>query len=209
MTNSMTNSTTTQVLLLDVGGVLVDLTGGSKMYEWTGRRWSISALKQRWLQSPTVRAFETGQCGPEEFAQAIVAEMPLAVSPADFLREYSTWLHQLFPGVAELLTDLRERYTLASLSNTNVLHWPRVRDEMRLGAMLHHHFPSHETGLIKPDADAFEQVVEALDVPAAAISFFDDNQLNVDAAAALGIRARKTVGVDELVSALDSLGLRG
>lgn len=197
----------TRVLLFDVGGVLVDLTGQEMMYKWTGHQKSLDELMHHWLTSDTVRAFETGQLGPDEFARGIVAEMSLAVSPDGFLREYSTWLHEVFPGVPEMLAVLSERYTLASLSNTNELHWPRMRDEMGLGPLLDYHFPSHKTGRIKPDPEAFEQVLRALDVPATAVCFFDDNQLSVAAAAALGIRAYRTCGVNELRAALDSLEL--
>ena len=194
-----------RVLLFDVGGVLVELSGMDRMLEWPGHRWRPDQLWQKWLTSPAVRAFETGQLGADAFATALVPELGLAVSPAEFLRQYTTWLRGLYPGVVESLDGLRDRYVLASLSNTNELHWPRIYRDMGLDRLLTHHFPSHQTGRIKPDRSAFVQVMSALDVPAAAICFFDDNQLNVDAAAAVGIRAYRTRGAPELLRVLRAL----
>ena len=49
-----------RVLLFDVGGVLVQLSGVEVMLEWLDHRISVDELWRRWLQSVPVRKFETG-----------------------------------------------------------------------------------------------------------------------------------------------------
>ncbi len=53
------NARMTNVLVLDVGGVLVKLGGMNQFVDWTGQ--SPEEIKSRWLASPTVRDFESGR----------------------------------------------------------------------------------------------------------------------------------------------------
>jgi putative hydrolase of the HAD superfamily len=70
-----------------------------------------------------------------------------------------------------------------------------------------HHWPSHETGLIKPDHAAFEQVVTALGIPPHRIVYVDDNQQNVDQACAVGLEAYRTVGLTAVMTKFTALGI--
>ncbi len=88
------------------------------------------------------------------------------------------------------------------LFNSNVLHWTRVVDDLKLGPAFGHQFVSHLTGRIKPDADAFEHVVESLGCRPEQVLFLDDNMLNVDAARRLGMQAVRVQGIDETRRAL-------
>ena len=194
------------VIAFDLGGVLVQLTGVPRMLEWLQSE-ADSDMWNRWLLSKSVRAFETGQCTAEEFAAAVCAEFTLPVASDAFLEEFVTWAHGVFPGTHELLRSLRPHYQLVSLSNNNTLHWSRIHDEMKLADLFDRHFLSHEIGLIKPDREVFEHVGAALDVPAERILYFDDNQLNVEQARAVGMAAHRTVGLDEVYTKLMELNI--
>lgn len=52
--------------------------------------------------------------------------------------------------------------------------------------------------MLKPDREVFEHVIDAIDRRSApsSVLFVDDNQQNVDAARAAGLRAERVVGVD-------------
>ena len=92
--------------------------------------------------------------------------------------------------------DARPHYRLASVSNTNEIHWDRFSNTWKLDAAFHHNFPSYLVGKLKPDAEYFEHVLDALDVAPARVLFIDDNAINVEAAAKLGMHTRRVVGVD-------------
>lgn len=51
-----------------------------------------------------------------------------------------------------------------------------------------HLFFSGQLGLVKPDPEIYQHVLQTLDVPAASVIFIDDRQENLDAAEALGIQ---------------------
>jgi putative hydrolase of the HAD superfamily len=70
-----------------------------------------------------------------------------------------------------------------------------------------HHFVSHLTGKIKPDSDAFHQVIDSLNCNAAEILFLDDNSLNTDAASQIGIASFQVRGVTEAREVLRRSGI--
>jgi putative hydrolase of the HAD superfamily len=197
----------TDVILFDLGGVLVRLTGVPTMLEWTPENLTEGELWEKWLRSEAVRSFESGQIDPEAFAGSIIEEFRLTVSKTVFITAFETWIDGLFDGVEELLNGLRGRYRLASLSNTNTIHWPKLIVDMRLGDLIGSHFPSHKTDLLKPDAAAFENAIDQLSVPADRILFFDDNELNVTAAVACGLKAEIAQGPSDIESHLHRLGM--
>ena len=80
--------------------------------------------------------------------------------------------------------------------------------KMELEPVFDVHFASHIMGLVKPDKAAFKHVVATLDVDPARILFFDDNQLNVDAARQTGMQAERVVGFDELEQCMREKGIR-
>lgn len=183
------------VVLFDLGGVLVELAGVPVMLDWTKETMTPEQLWGKWLSSPTVRAFETGRMGSDEFAEKLVLEMSLPVSPAEFIDAFTYWPRGLYPGVPALIQRIPAAYTLAILSNTNALHWSRVMNEMQLLDCFQHHFASHLLGMLKPDSEVFEHVIDYLKCEPASVLFMDDNRLNVDAARSVGMCAQETKGV--------------
>lgn len=197
------------VVLFDVGGVLVQLSGVATVLGWVADRWTPAQLWQRWLHSPAVRAFETGRTDADTFAADLVAELELRVDPALFLESFAGWPTGLYPGAHELVTRIPGHITRALLSNSNALHWDRVVDDFGLGTLFEHRFVSHLTGRIKPDPDAFEHVIHSLRCDPASVFFLDDNLLNVEAARAVGMQGAVVSGVAGAEQALCEAGILG
>jgi putative hydrolase of the HAD superfamily len=196
-----------RVLLFDVGGVLVQLSGVDAMLEWLGNKVTADELWRLWLRSESVRKFETGQIDAGEFADRVISEFGLAVEPQRFLESFSGWPTGLYPGTLEMLALIPPSYRRALLSNSNSLHWPRVLNDMGLGPAFDSHFISHLTGKIKPDADAFEHVVDSLGFMPGQVLFLDDNPLNVEAAQSFGMHAVRVRGANETQRVLTDLGI--
>ncbi len=195
------------VVLFDVGGVLVELSGMETILGWLESDVTVDDLWVRWLRSKAVRQFETGLMGADEFAIAVTREFGLKVQPKAFLESFAGWPLGLYPGAMEMLARIPSRYRRALLSNSNALHWPRVSNDMGLGAAFDHHFVSHLTGKIKPDAAAFEDVVAALHCAPAHVLFLDDNLLNVEAAMSVGMHAARVRGPREAQRVLCEFGI--
>jgi HAD superfamily hydrolase (TIGR01509 family) len=199
----------TRLILFDVGGVLVELGGVDALLGWMGSDTSVEQLWPVWLRSPSVRAFETGRIEPMEFAVGILAELKLTIAPQTFIESFASWPTRPYPGALQLVASIPARYQRALLSNSNMLHWPRVMDDMDFKSSFEHCFSSHLTGKIKPDAECFEHVIESFGCQAEEVLFLDDNMLNVQAARTVGMRAEQARGVEGARLALQRAGVIG
>lgn len=189
-------------LVFDLGGVIVELSDTPILNGWLADDNTAETIWQKWLTSTAPRSFESGQIDKEEFATLIVEELSLGVTEQDFLKHFTSLPIGPYSGALERLHTLKDRYTTALFSNSNELHWQRKMGEMKLKDAFHYHFASHLMGKVKPDIDAFQDVVKTLGVPESQILFFDDNQLNVDAAKLVGLQAVRVNGFSELEESL-------
>jgi HAD superfamily hydrolase (TIGR01509 family) len=185
---------TRPVLLLDLGGVLADL--GDPVAAM-GLDMTLPEFWKTWTSSAVVRALETGQMEEEEFFREIPAVLGCPDEDS-FGPRFKAWQLALFPGVSDLVRDAAQRYRVALLSNTSVIHWRQVTAASSVFDVFEHVFLSYETGHFKPEPAAFHEVIEFFDCPAGNIIFLDDTERNIIAARALGIDAHKVVGGAEL-----------
>jgi putative hydrolase of the HAD superfamily len=195
------------LILFDLGGVIIELSGVQQMLGWSKNIPSEKDLWHRWLSSRAVRDFESGQSTPDHFAHAMIAEFKLSVTPESFLDAFSQWTRGLYAGAEALLQSLSRHFSLGILSNTNELHWHRFETEMNF---LHHFdytYPSHLTGRLKPDRETFRYVAEASGYLPNQILFFDDNPLNTDSAKSTGIAAYTVSGASGVVQKITELNL--
>ena len=194
-----------EILLFDLGGVLVDFAGFEELGPLLNKTTDTTAIRQRWIESDALGRFESGEISPVDFARLFVAEWQLSASPDDFLHQFSQWSRGLYPGVAPLLRRLQRTHRLACLSNSNQVHGPAQR--LWLDELVEHFFFSYEMGIVKPDPAVFDQVIRWLAVPPERIAYFDDTAVNVTAAANAGMSAHLVVGVAELSITLQELGV--
>jgi putative hydrolase of the HAD superfamily len=195
-----------RTVAFDLGGVLVEL-GGVRDFGDMINEPDDTQVWERWLRSPWVRDYERGRCSTEAFALGLVDEFELTCSPGEFIERFRSWPRGLMGGAQELVRGLASRIPVACLSNTNELHWNHQADAFQLADLFPRRFLSHELGLVKPDREVYDHVVGALSVPADTVLFFDDNQLNVDAARGAGIRAERVEGPSAARTHLERYGL--
>jgi putative hydrolase of the HAD superfamily len=193
-----------QVVLFDLGGVLIRLAGVSAMQELAGID-DEAEVWRRWLSCEWVRRFERGQCAGPEFASGVVADWDLPVTAAEFLESFRNWPDGLHEGAVDLVATVRRQAMVGCLSNTNSIHWTD-QAEWGLAGMFDVTFLSYQLGLVKPDPEIFDHVASELGVDPTNIFFLDDNAINVEQAVALGFDAVRVQGVDEARGALADRG---
>lgn len=94
----------------------------------------------------------------------------------------------------DLLLELRERYMVYLLSNTNQIHWDYAGEEMfnyrgfRADDFFEDTFLSFKMHLAKPDKAIYEKVMKEANILPEETFFIDDSETNCRAAAALGIQ---------------------
>jgi putative hydrolase of the HAD superfamily len=194
------------IVLFDLGGVLIDFGGVGPMKELAGIE-SDDELWRRWLTCRWVRRFERGQCSTEDFATGVVGDWGLPIEPQPFLDAFRSWPGGPLPGAQTLLEQVQGTVPAGCLSNTNSLHWHDNYARWPIFDAFDFRFLSFELGYVKPDQELFDHVAHLLPSPATRVLFLDDNALNVDGAAAAGFTAIQVRGVDEARRALVGTGV--
>jgi len=179
--------------------VLVEFAGPKELGQHL--RWPSTpdVILQRWVQCPHTDEFERGQLTPDEWAERFIHDWDVDLTPRNFLSKFTTWSRRVLPGARELLEELRARYRLAALSNSNELHWKRNTNELKVLELFEFAISSHQVGVCKPHPDIYKVAIDRAKVSSPdAIVFFDDLAANVEAAKSAGMRAHQVRGVDEL-----------
>ncbi len=202
MKNSSSEFTT---LLFDLGGVLIELGSLAPILETSEQ--SSETVWENWLHNPHVREFESGQCSEQAFARAMIHDLSLSLDESTFLEHFRAWPVGVYAGADQLLAKLSQRYQTVCLSNTNQTHFDDFLSKQSLLDHFEIGFFSHQTGRLKPDPVAFEQVIEHLSLPPGEILFFDDNPHNVKAARDIGLQAEAVNTPDGILSALKDMGV--
>lgn len=196
------NKSAVFAIVFDLGGVLLELRETRSTFDTE----HVDAdFNEAWLQCNAVRQFERGTTDRPTFARDVVEELRLPYDETAFLEKFEHWPKALYPGVTGMIDAIPGAVQTALLSNTNSLHWNRADIGGVLSPHLDHVFLSYETGELKPDKSAFRRLVDDLACEPDQIVFFDDNQLNVDAAIGMGITALLTRGAAELRQHLERL----
>jgi glucose-1-phosphatase len=204
MTRAVIPNSGTQLILLDVNGVLVHFSGGPADFVagTVNDPWAI------WVQLQSVDDFERGRSDISEFVRALRNELDLTQSENDIYREFASWPGSLRPDAEQLLRCLRDAgCRVATISNTNPVHWPKIVAEPALAEHIDAHFPSFMTGHVKPEAKAFESVLKHYGIEPKQAMFFDDRLENVNAAKALGIPGWQVKQLSDIKAILHREGI--
>jgi putative hydrolase of the HAD superfamily len=193
------------VLLFDLGGVLIDFAGFEELGPLLPGGVDRDEVRWRWISSPSVQRFERAEITPQEFARNVVRELQLDLSPDEFIEAFIEWARGPYPGTRSLLGRLQGSHVLACLSNSNELHTPLHRRSIE--PLMDRYYFSDELGQVKPDREIFDYVISDLGVAPRRIAFFDDTRVNVRAARDVGIVAFEVDGIAELETQLQGLGV--
>lgn len=190
-----------QVVLFDLGNVLVDLGDTKHLNQMLMSHDTEKEAWLKWLASPSVKAFDTGKITLVEFAVHLLeessGEVPSNKDVEEFCHSFKYWPKGLFEGALELVDSVKPHIHRGILSNTNAAHWPRLMQEMGLAGHFDSYFASHHLGAVKPDLNIYQKVLSKLDTQPEQVLFIDDNQINIDTALSLGMQAHRVKGVLE------------
>jgi len=139
------------------------------------------------LRAAAVDRYQRGLMPYDEFVHEIAAIFGGVYSPQDIGRIHDGWILGDYPGMAELLGELRRiGMRVACLSNTNDSHWQQMQKASAAFGAIEHRYASHLMGLNKPDPAIYAAFEAAMGCSADEIFFADDLIENIQAASARG-----------------------
>lgn len=197
------------VLLFDLGRVVLDIDFGKVVSVWAGHAGRTPAeVGARFAVDDHYRHHEVGRIDDAAFFRNLRASLGIEISDDQFLEGWNALFTGAMPGIAPLLERAAARMPLYAFSNTNpphVAHFSKAYADV-LGHF-REIFLSSTIGLRKPDAEAYDHVVKAIGVPAQRIVFFDDSADNIEGARSRGLIGVHVRSTDDVATALAALGI--
>ena len=183
-------------IVFDLGGVLVDLDfknaiNGLQQAGFANVKEQLQAFDQNGI----FQKFELGEINADEFRTAIRENSTVTLTDEEVDTLWNSMLLEVPRKKLELILELRGKYMVYLLSNTNSIHWDYVCNNafnyrgFRVNDYFEETFLSFEVHLAKPDKAIFEKVLHEANLLPEETLFIDDSEANCKAAEELGIHA--------------------
>jgi putative hydrolase of the HAD superfamily len=184
-------------LIFDLGDVILDLSVDHTLQSFS----DLSGIPKQKVQeifhtAPGFNEYERGAMSDAGFRDYIRGVYQVKATDPEIDTCWNAMLRGIPVAKLNLLLELKKKYAVYLLSNTNEIHLsyinavmlPGVADENSLDLYFHKAYYSHRMLKRKPDAEIFEQVLEENGLAAEQTLFLDDNVLNVEGARSVGIK---------------------
>lgn len=191
-------------IVFDFGGVIVDINreNAVKRFEELGIT-NAEEVLDKYHQKGIFLEVEDGRISAEEFCSklGIIAKREISFEEAKY-----GWLGFMV-GVPlyrlEYLEELRKKYNLYLLSNTNpfIMSWARSNEFTTLGKPLDDYFDklylSYQIGIVKPDQAIFDYMINDASINPEETVFVDDGSANVEMGINLGFKTMQPVNAED------------
>ncbi len=200
---------TYKAIIFDLGKVIFDLSFDRVFQFWahaSGRPYA--EIKSRFQFDNTFDEFEKDAITPKEFRAEISQRLGLTLTDKIFDKGWCALYLDTYFGIDNVLTNLKEQYQLVALTNTNSIH-SKVWNIKYAHTLQHFQkiFSSHKLKERKPDAKAYQIVLDYLQVEPQQAVFLDDNIDNIMAAEKLGIKAILVTSTEQMTAELQTMDL--
>ncbi|MEH2513407.1 HAD superfamily hydrolase (TIGR01509 family) [Nitrobacteraceae bacterium AZCC 1564] len=196
-------------LLFDLGGVVLDIDFDKALACWSAYAGCEPAdIAARFVRDEHYHQHERGLIEDAEYFQSLRNSLGIRITDDQFLEGWNAIFAGEMPGIAPLLARAAKRLPLYAFSNTNRPHVAYFQDAF--ADVLKHFrevFVSSSINLRKPDAEAYDHVVQTIGVPAQRIVFFDDLAENIEGARARGLIGVQVTSSDDVARTLNALGI--
>ena len=183
-------------IVFDLGGVLVDLDFKSAINGLQKAGFAnVKEQLQAFDREGIFQKFELGEMTDEEFRSAIRENSTVTLTDEEVDALWNLMLLEIPREKLELILDLRGKYMVYLLSNTNSIHWDYVCKNafnyrgFRMDDYFEETFLSYEMHLAKPDKAIFEKMLNDANLLPEETLFIDDLEANCKAAEEVGIHA--------------------
>ena len=197
-------------IIFDLGGVLLDID-----YHKTEQAFinlgvtNFNELYSQFHADQFFKAFEKGEVSPDAFIARLKSYKD-DLSADDIRSAWNAMLLDFPAGRLDFLLNLKKKYRIFLLSNTNAVHYEAFQkielnitgDPHGLDDCFEKSYYSHDIGLRKPDREIFEFVLKDSNLVAEETLFIDDTWANVEAANTVGIHGlylEKPFTIEELL----------
>lgn len=186
-----------QTLILDLGGVIFDLDymATPQAFEKLGVS-SFENVFNKAAQNLIFDQFDKGFISERDFYDGIRKLTALPLPDVDIEIAWNAMLLGIPDSRINLLHELKKKFNLYLLSNTNEIHIKNFSSELRkkyghnpLEEIFLHCYFSCRVGMRKPDREIFEWVMKQNNIDPASAIFIDDSPQHVRGSIQAGLPA--------------------
>lgn len=185
-------------LIFDFGGVLVNLDKDICVAEFKKiNAEEVAHYVDFCIQEDLFHELEIGAISVPQFCEEVRKKAPRCTGTDEqIVRAWASLLTEVPVHRLAALLELKEKYRIFLLSNTNEIHWELAEDVFFCqveGLGVEDYFEksylSYELGMIKPSKEIFELVLKENGLNPEETVFIDDSPKNCAAAESVGIKA--------------------
>ena len=193
-------------IIFDLGNVIlnIDYQNTIDAFEKIGVP-DASIFYSKSSQLNIFNQLETGRISKQNFILEIQKFVPKA-SASQIINAWNAILQDLPNERIEILKDIKDKFSIFLLSNTNTIHIEKIID--KLGEKKYEEFYnlfdkvyySHEVKLRKPNADIFKLVIKENCLSIKNTLFIDDSIQHIESAKKIGLKTYHLDGTETLES---------
>ena len=182
-------------LIFDFGGVLINLDINQCILNF--KHLGVVNVEQylnNFAQSGFFMQLEKGQISANEFRNEIRKLTTTTLTDAQIDEAWCSFLLDIPDEKLDMLIELRKKFRLLLLSNTNIIHFPNTEriiftnNGRKLSDYFDRCYLSYEMKMSKPDKDIFENIMVTENVQPNECLFLDDGLKNTIEAQKLGMQ---------------------
>lgn len=182
-------------LIFDMGGVLIDLDRDASVEAFRTIGYpDADELLDNYAPKGVFRQLEIGNFAPEDFYAHVQNHIGRDIPVEQIENALLKFLNGLPVYKLDMLRDLRKRFNIFMLSNTNAIMMPYIREKYftQQGLTFEDYFDraylSFEMRAMKPDEEIFNRMIADGQIDPAYSFFIDDGPANIETARKLGFR---------------------
>ena len=184
-----------KAIIFDLGGVLLDID--FKKVCTSFKALGADKFEEIYSQhecEPIFQNLEIGKITEEDFCHALKKYTTMSVTNEDITDAWNSILLDFRLTSLNHLKLLKTKYKLFLLSNTNRIHqvafdkiFENTVGENSFNSLFDKAYYSHEIGLRKPNADAYQYILTENSLQPHETLFIDDTAGNIEGAKAVGM----------------------
>lgn len=194
-------------LLFDLGGVVIEIDFERVFSHWAlYSNQNLETIKSRFAFDTYYERHERGEIEASEYFASLRRSLGINITDEEFITGWNSIYVGEIPGVATLLSDVREKLPIYAFTNSNSTHqlvWSKkYRHVLNLFRDV---FVSSEIGKRKPEPAAFKTISRGIGVKLEHILFFDDSLENIAAAKKIGMQAVHVTSPEDIEISLKEI----
>ena len=192
-------------IIFDLGNVIVNFDETPIFNAWAkASNKTAPCIKKYYRNSAARISFEVGKLSARQFYEITVKELNMKMGFEKFKKIWCG-IFTLNKYVEKIIRNLKGKYRLILLSNTNILQYEYVKKKYKIVDIFDEHVLSYKVGCRKPSPLIFMKAVRKAKTFPFNCAYFDDIPEFIYVARMLGIKAFQFKTVEKLKKDLISL----